>query len=84
MPKVLISAGEASGDNYGALLMEALQKAAPRDDFACFGLGGAKMQALDLVSHFATAQLGGVVVGTAPVQSASTLQGRCPRRARES
>ena len=39
----LLSAGEASGDNYGAHLMDALRRLAPESAF--FGMGGEKMQA---------------------------------------
>src|SRR5438445_9045407 len=40
---VLLSAGEASGDTYGAQLVEALRQIAP--DASFFGMGGEKMQA---------------------------------------
>jgi lipid-A-disaccharide synthase len=40
---VLLSAGEASGDNYGAQLIQALQQLCPQAGF--FGLGGEKMRA---------------------------------------
>src|SRR5258708_25216547 len=39
----LLSAGEASGDNYGAQLVEALRRQSPGSTF--FGMGGEKMQA---------------------------------------
>jgi lipid-A-disaccharide synthase len=39
----LISAGEASGDTYGAQLIEALRQLAPSSTF--FGMGGEKMRA---------------------------------------
>jgi lipid-A-disaccharide synthase len=39
----LLSAGEASGDNYGAQLIDALRQLAPGAAF--FGMGGEKMQA---------------------------------------
>jgi lipid-A-disaccharide synthase len=42
-PLVFLSAGEASGEHYGAALMEALQKRLPGARF--FGLGGARMAA---------------------------------------
>lgn len=38
----LLSAGEASGDNYGAQLIEALRQVAPGSEF--FGMGGEKMR----------------------------------------
>ena len=38
----LLSAGEASGDTYGAQLIEALRQLAPNSTF--FGMGGEKMQ----------------------------------------
>ncbi len=40
-PLVFLSAGEASGEHYGALLMEALRRLAPEATF--FGLGGPRM-----------------------------------------
>jgi lipid-A-disaccharide synthase len=48
---LLLSAGEASGDTYGAQLMEALRRLAPGATF--FGMGGEKMQAAgcDLKVH---------------------------------
>lgn len=42
MLKIMLSAGEASGDLHGARLAEALQKLEP--DIALFGFGGEKMQ----------------------------------------
>ncbi|HET7872606.1 MAG TPA: lipid-A-disaccharide synthase [Terriglobales bacterium] len=42
-PDFLLSAGEASGDNYGAQLIAALRQLAPGAAF--FGMGGEKMQA---------------------------------------
>src|SRR5437764_6419847 len=43
MPTILISAGEASGEQYGAQLMEALRRGHPGQmDF--FGLGGERMR----------------------------------------
>lgn len=41
-PKFLLSAGEASGDTYGAQLIDALRKLAPDANF--FGMGGAQMR----------------------------------------
>ncbi|MFI5089629.1 MAG: lipid-A-disaccharide synthase [Terriglobales bacterium] len=41
--RLLISAGEASGEMYGAQLIEALRQRAP--DLECFGVGGERMQA---------------------------------------
>lgn len=41
--RVLISAGEASSEMYGARLIEALRRRAPDSDF--FGVGGEKMRA---------------------------------------
>ncbi len=43
-PKIFLSAGEASGEYYGAELIAALQQLAPQADF--FGLGGRRMEAL--------------------------------------
>ena len=47
----LLSAGEASGDTYGAQLVEALRQLAPEANF--FGMGGEKMRAAgcDLLVH---------------------------------
>lgn len=47
----LLSAGEASGDTYGAQLIEALRQFAPGSTF--FGMGGEKMRAsgADLLVH---------------------------------
>jgi lipid-A-disaccharide synthase len=41
--RILISAGEASGETYGALLIEALRRRLP--DLECFGVGGERMRA---------------------------------------
>jgi lipid-A-disaccharide synthase len=41
--RVLISAGEASGEMYGAQLIEALRRRVP--DLECFGVGGERMRA---------------------------------------
>jgi lipid-A-disaccharide synthase len=43
-PKIFISAGEASGEHYGTLLIPALRRLAPNAEF--FGLGGQRMEAL--------------------------------------
>jgi lipid-A-disaccharide synthase len=43
-PKIFISAGEASGEHYGTLLIEALRGLEPDAKF--FGLGGPRMEAL--------------------------------------
>ena len=45
-PKFFLSAGEASGEHYGAALIAALRQLAPAADF--FGLGGQRMEALGL------------------------------------
>ncbi len=45
-PKIFLSAGEASGEHYGALLIEQLRRLAPQAEF--FGLGGAPMERLGL------------------------------------
>ena len=47
----LLSAGEASGDTYGAQLIDALRELAPGSNF--FGMGGEKMQTAgcDLLVH---------------------------------
>jgi lipid-A-disaccharide synthase len=45
-PKIFLSAGEASGEHYGALLMQQILRLAPQADF--FGLGGARMAAAGL------------------------------------
>ena len=41
--RLLISAGEASGEMYGAQLIAALRRRVP--DLECFGVGGERMQA---------------------------------------
>jgi lipid-A-disaccharide synthase len=46
MPKIFLSAGEASGEHYGALLMAELRRLEPQADF--FGLGGTRMASLGL------------------------------------
>ncbi|HEX3660057.1 MAG TPA: lipid-A-disaccharide synthase [Acidobacteriaceae bacterium] len=43
-PKIFLSAGEASGEHYGTLLIAALRQACPEAEF--FGLGGRRMEAL--------------------------------------
>jgi len=45
-PRFFISAGEASGEHYGTLLIEAIRRLAPEANF--FGLGGQRMQAVGL------------------------------------
>ena len=40
--RLLISAGEASGESYGALLIAALKQREPSLD--CFGVGGERMR----------------------------------------
>ncbi|HEX4308573.1 MAG TPA: lipid-A-disaccharide synthase [Acidobacteriaceae bacterium] len=43
-PKIFLSAGEASGEHYGTLVIAALQQLLPDAEF--FGLGGRRMEAL--------------------------------------
>jgi lipid-A-disaccharide synthase len=43
-PKIFLSAGEASGEHYGTLLIPALRRLIPEAEF--FGLGGRRMEAL--------------------------------------
>ncbi|HEY2015664.1 MAG TPA: lipid-A-disaccharide synthase [Bryobacteraceae bacterium] len=43
-PKIFLSAGEASGEHYGTLLIPAIRKLEPAAEF--FGLGGQRMEAL--------------------------------------
>jgi lipid-A-disaccharide synthase len=43
-PKIFLSAGEASGEHYGTLLIPAIRKLEPDAEF--FGLGGRRMEAL--------------------------------------
>ena len=43
--RILISAGEASGEMYGAQLIEALRECAPTSDLEFFGAGGERMRA---------------------------------------
>jgi lipid-A-disaccharide synthase len=45
-PRIFLSAGEASGEHYGALLIEALRSLVPDIEF--FGMGGQRMEALGL------------------------------------
>jgi lipid-A-disaccharide synthase len=45
-PKIFLSAGEASGEHYGALLMAEIRRLAPQAEF--FGLGGTRMANLGL------------------------------------
>src|SRR5277367_2803372 len=45
-PKIFLSAGEASGEHYGALLMTEIRRLAPEAEF--FGLGGTRMASLGL------------------------------------
>ena len=42
-PRIFLSAGEASGDHYGAQLIASLRQSLPQADF--LGLGGAEMEA---------------------------------------
>jgi lipid-A-disaccharide synthase len=46
MAKIFLSAGEASGEHYGALLMAEISRLAPQAEF--FGLGGTRMAAAGL------------------------------------
>jgi lipid-A-disaccharide synthase len=46
MPKLFLSAGEASGEHYGALLMSEIRRLAPQAEF--FGLGGTRMASMGL------------------------------------
>jgi lipid-A-disaccharide synthase len=45
-PKIFLSAGEASGEQYGTMLMEEIRRVAPSADF--FGLGGIRMEKLGM------------------------------------
>ncbi|HEX5234954.1 MAG TPA: lipid-A-disaccharide synthase [Silvibacterium sp.] len=44
MPRIFLSAGEASGEQYGAALIPAIRRLLPDAEF--FGLGGSRMEAL--------------------------------------
>ncbi len=44
MPRIFLSAGEASGEHYGASLIPAIRRLVPDAEF--FGLGGQRMEAL--------------------------------------
>lgn len=44
MPSIFLSAGEASGEHYGAALIPAIRRIVPDAEF--FGLGGSRMEAL--------------------------------------
>jgi len=57
--QILISAGEASGEMYGAQLISALRRLDPSLDF--FGVGGEKMRAAGLARDFAGFQGDGVL-----------------------
>jgi lipid-A-disaccharide synthase len=46
MSTIFLSAGEASGEHYGALLIESIRRLAPDSQF--FGLGGQRMEALGM------------------------------------
>jgi lipid-A-disaccharide synthase len=63
--RILISAGEASGETYGAMLLEALRRRVP--EIECFGVGGERMRAAgcDTVVHARNV----AVVGLAEVVS---------------
>jgi lipid-A-disaccharide synthase len=45
-PRIFLSAGEASGEHYGAALISALRQRVPNAEF--FGLGGQRMEALGM------------------------------------
>src|SRR5208283_4396025 len=45
-PRIFFSAGEASGEHYGASLISAIRRLDPSAEF--FGLGGQRMEALGL------------------------------------
>jgi lipid-A-disaccharide synthase len=45
-PKIFLSAGEASGEQYGAMLIEEIRRMRPEADF--FGLGGIRMEKLGM------------------------------------
>ena len=45
-PRIFLAAGEASGEHYGALLIQAIRKLSPEATF--FGLGGQRMEAAGL------------------------------------
>jgi lipid-A-disaccharide synthase len=45
-PRIFLSAGEASGEHYGTLLIQAVRQLAPEATF--FGLGGQRMEAAGL------------------------------------
>ena len=45
-PKIFLSAGEASGEQYGAMLIEEIRRLHPEADF--FGLGGIRMEKLGM------------------------------------
>src|ERR1700759_999801 len=42
-PRIFLSAGETSGDHYGAEMVRALKRSLPEAEF--FGLGGTRMEA---------------------------------------
>ena len=51
-PSIFISAGEASGEHYGALLASALsRKSGPKGETAEWGMGGPRMAAAGVEAH---------------------------------
>ncbi|MCZ7555279.1 MAG: lipid-A-disaccharide synthase [Bacteroidia bacterium] len=60
-PRVMIIAGEASGDQYGARVLRALKETHPESE--CFGIGGDLMKAegVDLLFHISQTAIMGFV-----------------------
>ncbi len=73
--RILIVAGEASGDLHGSHLVESLQKLRPEGRF--FGMGGKKMRALGVETFFDIERMG--AVGVVEVLEPSFQSGNGPR-----
>jgi lipid-A-disaccharide synthase len=79
-PRILISAGEASGDMYGARLAAAIQH---RTGAALFGMGGAKMAAagVELVADYHEIGVVGITEVLRKIPTVIRVQNRLAREA---